>query len=75
MHVETAGARECLAELRGDAAAWPPAQQDQVHGNDQGILPDVFTYNAAISAGGKGCITERALQVLIGCSKMDASPM
>ena len=51
---DTAGAKESLAALRGVAVAGTPAQCDQVHGNDQGIRPDVFTYNAVISACRKG---------------------
>ena len=63
MHVGTAGARESLAALRGGAAAGTSAHRDQVHGNDLGIRPAVFTYNAGIIACGKGRLAKRAFQV------------
>ena len=63
MHEDIARAREGLAGLRRGAAAGTPAQSDQVHGNDQGIRPDVFTYNAGFSACGKGRMAKRAFQV------------
>ena len=57
------GARGSLAALRGGAAAGTPAQRDQAHGNDQGIRPAVFTYNAGIIACGKGRLAKRDFQV------------
>ena len=63
MHEDTAGAGESLGALRGGAAAGTSAHRDQIHGNDLGIRPAVFTYNAGIIACGKGRLAKRAFQV------------